>query len=109
MKILKFGLLPVLLLAVVALFAFTPKASTGTTSTEEFFYFLKPGGDPLVEEDYTTREEMQPPSCGGDDAICWIKATDNGNGEPAIDVALATEISAALTGHADSDNVKLKD
>lgn len=76
--------------------------------TTFYYYILKEGGDPYTESDYTVREEEAPMPCGGDADVCWIKAEDNGFGEPEITTGLEDEIDDALSGHADTDNVKLK-
>lgn len=108
MKIMKWGLLSLLTIVSAVVFSFTVKPAQAATATQEYYYFLRDGGDPYTEEDYTVREEEMPASCSGDDDVCWVKATDNGNGEPAIDGSLAAEISSALSGHSSTTNVNLK-
>ena len=73
-----------------------------------FFYILKPGGNPLVEEDYTVREEEMPSPCNGDSEVCWIIAEDNGNEQPDITGPLQTEIENALLSGIPSTNVELR-
>lgn len=108
MKKIKLFLLPLLLIAVVTLFSFTNKKEQAAGNTDVHFYILSNGGDPYTEADYTVRVEEMPASCGGDDEVCWIRATDNGNGEPQIDGTLSAEIFDALDDNLESTNVKLK-
>ena len=111
MKIFQRGLLGLLLVALAGMLsmAFTVKApKTEKKETTFYYYILKENGDLYTESDYTVREEEAPMPCGGDADVCWIKAEDNGFSEPDITPGLEDEIGDALSGHSDSDNVKLK-
>ncbi len=111
MKLFKTSFFSLLLIALAGMLAmaFTEKKQTTKKKTDTFYYYtLVADGDPYTPSDYTVREDEEPMPCGGDADVCWIKAEDNGYGIPDITGALEEEIGDALSGHADTDNVKLK-
>lgn len=111
MKLIKGSILGLVLVAMAGLIgsAFTLKEMEGVKKNPTFYYYLlRESGNPYMESDYTVREEYPPAPCGGDSEVCWIKAEDNGNEEPEITEELEGEIDDALSGHDDTDNVKLR-
>ncbi len=95
MKKFKGSLLGLLLIVMAGLFAmaFTTNSMAAEKETPTFYYYLlQTGGDPYTEADYTVRQSSPPMPCGGENEVCWIKAEDNGFGEPAITTEVESEI-----------------
>lgn len=64
---------------------------------------------PAQPSSYSPAPTSPPPSCSGDQNICTINATDNGSGQPILDVAILSEMVTALNNHSNTSNVSLKD
>lgn len=69
-------------------------------------WFELTGSSPIAPNDYTLR--TSPPSCGGQDQICSVQASNNGSDKPVLSAALKDEMITALHFGTESTNVKLR-
>lgn len=69
------------------------------------WYILSLGHDPTTKYNY--EKIYSEPTCCGSEAICAIRAFDDGNNHPLITEQLKFEMIAALWNNVETSNVRL--